>query len=207
MADLNSIGGIHYEMMRRCYNEKSIMYRNYGAVGIKVCEEWKNRENFKVWAINNGYIKGLGLQRKDTTKDYTPDNCYFSSKYKKITNGKNQKIKQNIKKNKAKKKEIGLKRLGDSRLPHILSNMIYRCHNPKSPLYENYGAKGVVVCDEWQGKDGVYNFIKWALENGWQELEDYKLQTVDRIDPNGNYEPSNCRFLSLSEQQQNKRKR
>ena len=207
MADLNSIGGIHYEMMRRCYNEKSIIYRNYGAVGIKVCEEWKNRENFKVWAINNGYIKGLRLQRKDTTKDYTPDNCYFSSKYKKITNGKNQKIKQNIKKHKEKKKEIGLKRLGDSRLPHILSNMIYRCHNPKSPLYENYGAKGVVVCDEWKGKDGVYNFIKWALENGWEELEDYKLQTVDRIDPNGNYEPGNCRFLSLSEQQQNKRKR
>ena len=43
--------------------------------------------------------------------------------------------------------------------------------------------------------------------NGWEELEDYKLQTVDRIDPNGNYEPSNCRFLSLSEQQQNKRKK
>lgn len=105
MADLNSIGGIHYEMMKRCYNEKSIMYRNYGAVGIKVCEEWKNRENFKVWAINNGYIKGLRLQRKDTTKDYTPDNCYFSSDYKKITNGKNQKIKQDIKKNKAKKKK------------------------------------------------------------------------------------------------------
>ena len=44
MASLDSIGGIHYEMMKRCYNEKSVMYRHYGAKGITVCEEWPLKE-------------------------------------------------------------------------------------------------------------------------------------------------------------------
>ena len=49
MADLNSIGGLHYEMMRRCYNPQSIAFKSYGAKGIKVCEEWHDRDNFRKW--------------------------------------------------------------------------------------------------------------------------------------------------------------
>ena len=59
MADLNTIGGLHYEMMRRCYNETSVAYKDYGAKGITVCLEWHDRENFRKWAIENGYEKGL----------------------------------------------------------------------------------------------------------------------------------------------------
>ena len=77
MADLNSIGGIHYEMMRRCYNEKSIAYKDYGAKGIVVCEEWHDRENFRKWSHENGYVKGLRLNRIDSKGNYTPDNCVF----------------------------------------------------------------------------------------------------------------------------------
>lgn len=47
MANLNSIGGLHYEMMRRCYNSKCIAFKDYGEKGIKVCDEWHDREVFK----------------------------------------------------------------------------------------------------------------------------------------------------------------
>ena len=43
MASLDTIGGLHYEMMKRCYDEKSVMYNTYGAKGIKVCDEWHDR--------------------------------------------------------------------------------------------------------------------------------------------------------------------
>lgn len=47
MASLDTIGGIHYEMMRRCYKENSVAYKDYGAKGIKVCGEWHDREVFR----------------------------------------------------------------------------------------------------------------------------------------------------------------
>lgn len=75
MADLNSLGGIHYEMMRRCYNPKSVMWKWYGEKGIGVCEEWHDREAFKKWARDNGYEKGMRLERKDFSSNYCPDNC------------------------------------------------------------------------------------------------------------------------------------
>lgn len=94
MADLNRIGGIHYEMMKRCYNEKSIAYKDYGAKGIKVCEEWHDRGCFKKWALKNGYTKGLRLQRIDGKKDYQPSNCFFGEKTKKNLNSSSQKTKK-----------------------------------------------------------------------------------------------------------------
>ena len=69
MASLDTIGGLHYEMMRRCYNENSVIYTTYGAVGIKVCKEWHDREVFWKWCKENGYVKGLRLNRIDSTKD------------------------------------------------------------------------------------------------------------------------------------------
>ena len=64
MASLNNIGGLHYEMMRRCYNENSVAYKDYGAKSIKVCEEWHDREVFRKWCIDNGLQKGLKIKRK-----------------------------------------------------------------------------------------------------------------------------------------------
>mgnify|MGYP003311752170 CR=1 FL=1 len=53
MANLESIGGLHYEMMKRCYNENSVAFKSYGRKGIKVCEEWHDREVFRKWALEN----------------------------------------------------------------------------------------------------------------------------------------------------------
>lgn len=72
-------------MKQRCYNSNCKKYRNYGAKGIKVCEEWKSDfTNFRDWAINNGYYKQskdilfkdkLSIDRIDVNDDYNPQNC------------------------------------------------------------------------------------------------------------------------------------
>ena len=63
-------------MINRCFTTSSSSYYKYGAKGIKVCNQWKNSyENFAKWAKDNGYTKGLTIDRKDATKNYTPQNC------------------------------------------------------------------------------------------------------------------------------------
>ena len=81
-------------------------------------------------------------------------------------------------------------------------SMLDRCNNPNHPSYRNYGGRGIKVCDEWMDFD---NFYKWAMENGYDESAKHGKCTLDRIDVNGDYEPSNCRFVSMKTQQRNKR--
>lgn len=61
------------------------------------------------------------------------------------------------------------------------------------------GYLNIKVCDEWQGKDGYANFHKWAFDNGYKPS-----LTIDRIDCNGDYKPSNCRWVSIDVQNRNK---
>ena len=71
------------DMLNRCYNPSRDRYKNYGARGISVCEEWKNKENgfinFYNWSMEKGYEEGLTIDRIDNDKDYSPNNCQWLS--------------------------------------------------------------------------------------------------------------------------------
>lgn len=77
-----------------------------------------------------------------------------------------------------------------------------RCYNPNSREYPNYGGRGIIMCDEWLDPK---NFVEWAYANGYDKDAPKGQCTLDRIDVNGIYEPSNCRFITNQEQQNNKR--
>lgn len=90
--------------------------------------------------------------------------------------------------------------LSNTRLSRIFKNMKQRCYNPNNPRYNFYGGLGIKVCDEWMDKkNGFIDFYNWAMNNGYQDD-----LTIDRIDVNGNYEPSNCRWITNQAQQFNK---
>lgn len=85
-----------------------------------------------------------------------------------------------------------------SRLFHSWVHMKQRCTNPNNRAFKYYGARGISVCDEW--KNSFQAFHDWAMSHGYADN-----LTLDRIDVNGNYCPENCRWITIQEQQRNKR--
>lgn len=88
----------------------------------------------------------------------------------------------------------GLRR---TRLYRIWSNIKTRCYNTNDPHYERWGAKGVGMCNEW--RNDFKAFYDWSMSNGYSDE-----LTIDRISNNGNYEPTNCRWVTLAENNRNK---
>lgn len=70
----------YQNMISRCYCKSGHDYPRYGGRGITVCEEWRgNFPAFREWAYKNGFKKGLTIDRKNVDKDYSPDNCKWST--------------------------------------------------------------------------------------------------------------------------------
>lgn len=83
-------------------------------------------------------------------------------------------------------------------LHYVWKTMRQRCGNPRNKDYKYYGARGVHVCTEWD--DDYLKFRGWALANGY-----VAGLTIDRIDTYGDYAPGNCRWITIQEQQKNRR--
>ena len=87
--------------------------------------------------------------------------------------------------------------LSNTKIYRIWRNMKSRCYNPNVTRYNKYGGRGITICDEW--RDNFEAFYKWAIENGYSDG-----LSIDRKDVNGNYTPSNCRWIAMSKQADNK---
>lgn len=90
-----------------------------------------------------------------------------------------------------------------SRLYILYRGIKERCNKTNSVVYKYYGGRGIKVCPEWE-KDFLA-FEKWMLDNGYDETLPRGVQTIDRIDSDGDYSPSNCRIITIAEQQRNKK--
>ena len=85
----------------------------------------------------------------------------------------------------------------NTRMYSVWKTMRTRCNNPNHQDYKYYGGRGIKVCKEW---DDFSKFYNWAMANGYSDD-----LTIDRIDVNKNYEPSNCRWVTMRNQCRNKR--
>lgn len=81
-------------------------------------------------------------------------------------------------------------------LYNVWKNIKKRCNYPNASEYQNYGGRGISICEEWS--NNFDNFYKWSISNGWSIG-----LSIDRIDTNGNYCPENCRWSTIKVQMNN----
>lgn len=100
----------------------------------------------------------------------------------------------------------------NSPIHRVWNTMIERCYNKNRKQFYLYGGRGIQVCEEWNASNGnikaFSNFYEWAINNGYKEerlSNGRNKYTLDRINPDGDYCPKNCRFITNEEQQRNKR--
>ena len=90
-----------------------------------------------------------------------------------------------------------------SRLYYIWRDMLNRCYNKSVSDYPNYGGRGIVICEEW--KEDFQAFYDWSMTNGYNPDAKRGIYTLDRKDVDKDYSPSNCRWVNVKTQQNNRR--
>ncbi len=152
----------------------------------------KNNQKMKL-------IKDLGTRKiKNNVKRYGIYECpiclkYFETRTESVVSGASTKCREcsHLGKNKTHGKS-------KTKLYKVWKGIRSRCNNANGQYFSNYGGRGISVCTEWED---YQIFEKWSLGNGYNPL-----LSIDRIDNNGNYEPSNCRWTTREVQMRNTRK-
>lgn len=90
----------------------------------------------------------------------------------------------------------------ETRLYSVWCGMKMRCYNQNYKHFDRYGGRGISVCEEWE--NSFESFRDWAILAGYDETKNGKIQSIDRIDVNGNYEPNNCRWVYYYAQARNR---
>lgn len=96
--------------------------------------------------------------------------------------------------------------MSGTRIYNIWYAMIQRCYRQTHKHYEDYGGRGITICQEWLGEHGFENFAKWAHSTGYDENAERGECTLDRIDNNKGYSSDNCRWITDEQQKNNTRK-
>lgn len=96
-----------------------------------------------------------------------------------------------------KKSELTIHGLENHPIYVAWKDMKRRCYNENYRFYHRYGGRGIEVCQEW--KDSPKAFFDWSINNGWKNG-----LTIDRENNDGNYEPNNCRWITIQKQQRNR---
>lgn len=189
-----------------CGNEKEVDLRNLKNGNVKSCgkcnyTEIRIGDKFGHWTVIGDYIKDVnGCHKKYLCE------CDCVDKTQKYVD------EQNLKRGLSNScgcltKEITRKNftthgLTKTRLYKVWIDMRSRCYNPNVRSYKDYGKKGIKVCPEW--KDDFFAFWKWAYQNGYDDSSKYGECTLDRINVEGNYEPTNCRWINAKMQSNNR---
>jgi len=178
--------GIWYTMKTRCYKEKCINYKNYGGRGITVCNEWQSDfENFYNWALENGYVEGLSIDRIDNNKGYSPENCRWATR---IEQANNQRSNHLITYN---GKTQTLKQWADElKIPYTsLKSRINNYNFPIEKAFEKTNFKQLRITynnktqnlKEWCNELGVkYSTVKSRIQRGWGPIKALETPTKNK---------------------------
>lgn len=152
-------------------------------------KDYTGQKQGKLTAISFAYTKNgktYWLFRCDCGKEFVSRvDAVFNGKRKKYCCG-------------CEKKSIETHGMSYHPLMSVWADIKQRCLNPKNASFYRYGGRGIKICDEWENNSQA--FFDWAFQNGYKEN-----LSIDRIDPNGNYLPENCRWTDKSTQSANRR--
>ncbi len=165
--------GVWKSMLYRCYNPKAKHYKDYGARGITVCDEWRNDVRvFREWALANGYKEGLSIERIDVNKNYCPENCTWIP-----INMQGNNTRRTVR-YKGKSISMWAKELGISR-----TTVYSRFFGLNWPIEEALGLVPHVFSEERYKASWGYKYYQKQRENHIVARGDWKMQEGDQGDP------------------------